>query len=123
MIFLQTLCKALDVNEWFINQDGKHETIEDFVKAFDKDAPFKGKYLDFCIAGKEYENKNGYTSYDMWLPKAENRKYAYGETGSDKVLTYNEAKHLKKLEVKPVSKFGDDDLSTSSLSSSDFSLD
>jgi len=60
----------------------------------------------------------------MWLPKAENNKYAYGDVDSAKVLEYNESKHLKKLEVKPVDNFGDDDDFTSpSKGSSDFSLD
>lgn len=124
MMFLQSLCKTLDINDWFVDQDNKHDTIEDFVNAFTKTAPFADKYLEFCVAGKEYENKNGYTSYDMWLPKAENRKYAYGEVDGGKVLTYDEAKHLKKLEVKEVSNFGnDDDFTMPSKTSSDFSLD
>ena len=124
MMFLQGLSKGLGINDWFVSQDNLHDTIEDFVKAFNKTAPYKDKYLDFCIAGKEYENKNGYTSYDMWLPKAENRQYAYAEVGTDKVLTYDEKKHLKKLEVKEVSNFGDDDdFTMPSKTSSDFSLD
>jgi len=124
MMFLQSLCKTLDINDWFVDQDNKHDTIEDFVNAFTKTAPFADKYLEFCVAGKEYENKNGYTSYDMWLPKAENNKYAYAEMSADKVLQYDETKHLKKLEVKPVENFGDDDeFSAPSRGSSDFSLD
>jgi hypothetical protein len=56
----------------------------------------------------------------MWLPKAENKKYAYG----DNVMTYDETKHLKKIEVKEVKGFGDDDDFTApSKGSSDFSLD
>jgi hypothetical protein len=124
MIFLQGLSKALGINDWFVEQDNKHETIEDFVKAFSKEAPYKDKFLDFCVSGKEYLNKNGYTNYDMWLPKAENKKYAYGEVESEKVIKYNEEKHLKKLEVKETKNFGDDDdFSMPSGSSSDFSLD
>ena len=124
MIFLQGLSKTLGINDWFIAQDGLHETIEDFVDAFNKTAPYKDIYLDMCITGKEYLNKNDYTSYDMWLPKAENKKYAFGERGENKVITYDESKHLKKLEVKNVNTFGnDDDLSVPTNSSSDFSLD
>jgi hypothetical protein len=61
----------------------------------------------------------------MWLPKAENGKYAFGEVEEGKVIRYDEEKHLKKLDVKPVDKFGDDedDFSTPSKKSSDFSLD
>jgi hypothetical protein len=124
MIFLQNLCNTLGINEWFRNQDGKHETIEDFVNAFSKTAEYKGKFLEFCVAGKEYESKSGYTNYDMWLPKAENKKYAMAEVEAGKVMTYDEAKHLKKIEVKDVKSFGDDEtLFNPGKTSSDFSLD
>jgi len=125
MMFLANLSKATGIMKWFEEQDNKFNTIEDFVKNFSNNAPLKDKYLDFCVAGKEYENKSGYTAYDMWLPKAENNKYAYGEEGSDRILKYDEAKYLKKLEVKPVDNFGDDDddFPTPGKTSSDFSLD
>jgi hypothetical protein len=124
LIFLQNLCNTLGINDWFRDQDGKHETVEDFVAAFTKTAPYKDKFLEFCVAGKEYESKSGYTNYDMWLPKAENKKYAMAEVEGGKVITYDEAKHLKKMEVKDVKSFGDDDTSFSSpKTSSDFSLD
>ena len=125
MMFLANLSKATGIMSWFEEQDNKFNTIEDFVRNFSDNAPLKDKYLDFCVAGKEYENKSGYTAYDMWLPKAENNKYAYGEEGSDRILKYDEAKHLKKIEVKPVDNFGDDDdeFPTPGRTSSDFSLD
>jgi len=125
MMFLANLSKTTGIMSWFEEQDNKFNTIEDFVKNFSNNAPLKDKYLDFCIAGKEYENKSGYTAYDMWLPKAENNKYAYGNEGSDRILKYDEAKYLKKLEVKPVDNFGDDDddFSTPGRTSSDFNLD
>jgi hypothetical protein len=124
LIFLQNLCNTLGINEWFREQDGKHETVEDFVNAFSKSAEYKGKFLEFCVAGKEYESKSGYTNYDMWLPKAENKKYAMAEVESGKVMTYEESKHLKKIEVKDVKGFGDDDsLFNPGKTSSDFSLD
>lgn len=124
LIFLQSFSKALGVNDWFVEQDGKHDTIEDFVAAFSNAAPFKNKLMEFCIAGKEYESKSGYTNYDMWLPKSENKKYAYGELEQGKVMTFDEAKHLKKLEVKEVKDFGEDlGFDGPVVSSSDFNLD
>jgi hypothetical protein len=124
LIFLQNLCNTLGINEWFREQDGKHETVEDFVNAFSKSAEYKGKFLEFCVAGKEYESKSGYTNYDMWLPKAENKKYAMSEVEAGKVMTYDEAKHLRKIEVKDVKSFGDDEtLFSPTKTSSDFSLD
>jgi hypothetical protein len=121
LIFLRTLAHTMDLDSWFLEQDGQHETIEDFVKAFNATADFKGKYLEFCVAGKEYEGKSGYTNYDMWLPKA--KKYAFGEVESGAVIKFDEAKHLKKLEVKDVQSFGDEDVFLKPKTSSDFSLD
>jgi hypothetical protein len=123
LIFLQSLCKTFGINEWFTEQDGKHDTIEDFVDAFNASAPIKDKYLEFCVAGREYEGKTGYTNYDMWLPKSENRKYSFGEIEEGKVITFDESKHLKKLETKEVKSFGDDEFTTPPKTSSDFSLD
>ena len=34
------------------------ETIEDFVAYFNEHAPYQDKYLNTCLAGKEYENKS-----------------------------------------------------------------
>ena len=53
LMFLQGLSKAFEFYDWFINEDGKHATIEKFVDALNKAKPFEGKYVDFCIAGKE----------------------------------------------------------------------
>ncbi len=123
LIFLKTLSSNLGISEWFESQDGKHETIEDFVAAFNKTAPFKDIYLEYCIAGKEYVGKTGYTNYDMYLPKADKGKYAFGKDAS-KIITYVEALHVKKTETKEVKNFGDDDdLSIPGKSSTDFSLD
>jgi len=123
LIFLKTLSSNLGISEWFESQDGKHETIEDFVAAFNKTAPFKDIYLEYCIAGKEYVGKTGYTNYDMYLPKADKGKYAFGKDAS-KIITYVEALHVKKTEVKEVKNFGDDDdLSVPGKTSTDFSLD
>jgi len=124
LIFLRTLAHTIELDSWFLEQDGQHETIEDFVKAFNKTADFRNKWLEFCIAGKEYESKTGYTNYDMWLPKAEGKKYAFGEVEGGVVIPYDETKHLKKLEVKEVKSFGnDDDVFLKPKTSSDFSLD
>jgi hypothetical protein len=122
LTFLQNFCKALGVSDWFKDQDNKHETIEDFIKAFNNEKPFEGIFFDACIAAKEYEGKSGYTNYDLWFAKGSKDGYAYVEKGG-KVLKYNETEHLKKLEVKPVEEFGNDDFSVSTQASTDFSLD
>lgn len=121
MIFLKTLCTNLGISEWFVAQDNLHNTIEDLIVAFNKTAPFKDRYLTYCIAGKEYVGKTGYTNYDLHLPKADKGRYSFGTEG--KVTVYDEALHLKKVEIKEVKNFGDDDLSIPGKTSTDFNLD
>jgi hypothetical protein len=123
LMFLQNLCKTMGINDWMSAQHNKHDTIEAFVEEFNKTAPIKDRYLEFCVAGKEYVGRTGYTNYDMWLPKAESGKYAFGEVEEGKVIRYDESKHLKKLEVNNVESFGDDDLNMPNKPSTDFSLD
>ena len=124
LMFLKNLSNALDINDWFTEQDNQHETIEDFVQAFNSTAPYQDKYLHCCIAGKEYENKSGYIAYDCWFAKAQNKKYGYAST-AETMLAYDESKHLRKIENKPVESFGNDsdDLSIPMKTSSDFNLD
>jgi hypothetical protein len=122
MIFLQNLCKTLGINDWFVAQDNKHDTIDDLINEFNKTAPFQDIYLEFCVSGKEYMNKAGYTNYDLFLPKSDRNKYAYGEAETGKVLVFNESLHLVKAKVNDVSSFGDDDLSVTPKTSSDFDL-
>lgn len=122
LMFLQNFCKALGCTDWFQAQDNKFDTIQELVEAFNNDAPFKDKYLDVCLAAKEYEGKNGYTNYDLWLPKGNKDLYAYVPVGG-KVLPYNESEHLRKLDVKAVEAFDADDFTVPARTSSDFSLD
>ena len=124
MIFLKNLAHSLDMDEWFIAQDNKFNLIEDFVKNFSENAPIKDKYLKWCVAGKEYMGKTGYTNYDLFLPKGEGNKYAYADLESTKIVEYNEAKHLKKLEIVEKKEFGENtEFSIPTKNASDVSLD
>tara|TARA_R100000654_G_scaffold328_2_gene1228 strand:+ start:19845 stop:20534 length:690 start_codon:yes stop_codon:yes gene_type:complete len=123
LMFLKNLSNALEITDWFTEQDNKHETIEEFVKAFNDTAPYQDKYLHTCLAGKEYENKSGYIAYDCWFAKAKNKMYGY-TPNPEAVQVYDESKHLRKIENKPVESFGnDDDLSIPMKTSADFNLD
>lgn len=122
LLFMRNLCKALECEDWFSAQDNKHDTIEEFVAAFDEDAPYAGKWLDICVAGKEYQNKSGYMAYDMWIPKPIKGALSFSKADSGKTMKFNEVDHLKKMEIKPVDEFDtDEDLVTEA--GSDFDLD
>lgn len=113
--FLKSFCTAFDINDWLVDQDGKHATIESLINALNKERPFKGKTIDFCLAGKEYTNKNGYIAYDMFLPKFSK---AGAPFGTSKVAVFNESEHIRKKKVETVSEFGNE----SNSGSGDFEL-
>src|ERR1035437_3878159 len=68
--FLSNFCKDLGIAEWFDKQDDKHETIEALYEQFNSDKPFAEKWVRMCVAGKEYINGQGYTNYDLFMPKS-----------------------------------------------------
>lgn len=119
LIFLKNLCNALGCEDWFKAQNNKHETIESFVMAFNNERPFDGIFLDWCIAGKEYMNKQGYIAHNLYLPKSIKGAYAFSEKDSKKTLKYDEIEHLVKLDTNSVKKF--DSLEDENASASDFS--
>ena len=118
--FLKSYCMALGCHEWLVDQDDKHETIESLFLAFDQEKPYKDKVIDYCICGKEYTNKGGYSDFELFLPK-------YNKTGApfgtSKVQVFNETDHVKKKKAEPVNEFGGEDNSLSTSASSDFALD
>ena len=125
---VKNICMEMGVMDWYDAQDEKHETIEEFVQAFNEDAPFREKWVKICVAGREYLNKQGYTNYDLHLPK-----YSKGHTpmvlkGRDdsKLIQFDPSTHVKKADVKPVDSFGDEDQPTAEPRpkkiSSDFEL-
>jgi len=116
---LSNLCKELGCTSWLENQDNQHDTIESLIHQFNQDKPFADKEIYFCIAGKEYINKEGYTNFDLYLPKPAVRgQYAYqsAKGNTDKVIAFDSSKHIKASKPKTVQSFG-------STSGSDFDVD
>lgn len=111
--FIKNLCDALDESDWLNSQDNKHETIESLVEQFNADKPFEGKFLNMCICGKEYENKDGYTNYDLFLPKFAKTGLPFEsedvEVGLSRVYKFDESKHIIKKKTKEVEGFSSDD--------------
>jgi hypothetical protein len=103
--FLNQLCGALGIADWYREQDEKHDTIESLINAFNTDKPYEGIYLNWCIAGKEYKNKAGYTNYDLFLPKFSSKDgvpYESEAPTTSKLLKYDPALHIKKKKPEEV---------------------
>jgi hypothetical protein len=111
---IKKVCSVTDCINWFDKADGKYETIEDMVAGFNKSAKFKDTYLNVTVAGKEYARNNGYTGYDLFLPKLSKMQVAMEPVDAkiSKLIPFNESEHWNKLVAKPVSEFGGDDIST-----------
>jgi hypothetical protein len=126
---IQTICKETGSSAWLDAQDNVHETIEEFVMAFNADKPFKNKFVKMCVAGREYMNKAGYINFDLYLPKAVRGQVSIesAEKEGSKLIAFDSEAHIKKAKTESVTSFsaaGDDDLDvpTTSKVSSDFDL-
>lgn len=112
-------CVATNNTNWLEEVDGKYSTIEQLVEGFSK--MVSGTWVKMIVGGKEYTNKQGYTNYDLFLPK--NNKDTYVMESSDaqpsKLMAFNPIEHIKTQKVEKVESFGIDnpfdDATTSSL--------
>lgn len=125
---INAICKETESLKWLEEQDGKHEKIESLVETLNKDKPFAGKYLRFCIAGREYESK-GYTNYELFLPKMTRVQVPFEsetrEESNSKVPKFDRDIHIKKKKTSSVDKFDgvpDSSKSSPSAEAKDFDL-
>lgn len=104
---IKQICVGTETTEWFNAQDEKHDTIEQLVEAFNKEKPFANLFYNFCIAGKEYKNKGGYTAYDLFLPKftKDASPIEVLAPASSKLLKFNSEEHIVKKKVEAVTSF------------------
>ena len=91
--FLKSLCIELK-SDWMDDADGKYDTIEEMVDAFNKQAPFKGVFLSWCIGAQQIEGDNGYPKYFMYLPKYKAGFKLFTAVGDSSLLPYDKALHL-----------------------------
>jgi hypothetical protein len=101
--WIWNFAKEIGASKHLIENDIQADSIEDYLEAAKKYLIDPERYINFCIAGSEYENKAGYTQYRLFLPKMEKGKMPYelvadGEKPS-KLITFSEAVHIKKKKV------------------------
>jgi hypothetical protein len=114
MKFMKNLCEATGCNSWWGKADNKYDSIEDFITAFNDDAPFIGKWTNWCIAGRQYTKQNGYKGWDLHLPKFSSDGAPMESVDAIKknLITFDKADHTEVTQPKPVADFGGDDLAT-----------
>jgi len=119
--FLKNLAVAVGFNDWYEGQDGKHATIESLIDKLNEDAPFEGKFINVCLGGREYENKGGYTNYDLFFPRFSKSGVPFEamDVPTSKLLAFNSDSHIIKKKVKEISEF---EASASGAASEDFTL-
>lgn len=109
MKFIKNLCEesGKKAMKWWNDSDEKYNTIEDFIEAFNNDAPFKGQQLNFCICGREYCNQEGFVNHDLYLPKFSKEGVPFEAISKAKkrLLSFNEEEHVEKAEPQEVEKF------------------
>lgn len=76
-------------------------TIEEFVTK--ASAILSGEtYYNFCIGGREWENKQGYTNLDLFLPKFMSGEVPFESIGEEpsRMITFDQSKHVIALKKK-----------------------
>jgi hypothetical protein len=96
MIFLaEVLNKRLELDS--IEAD----TIEDFMVSADK-LLSGDTYINACIGGREWENKEGYINYDLYLPR--NSKDGVSlealDTDNSRLYSFSKEEHVRELKKK-----------------------
>jgi len=109
--FLKSICITMD-SDWMDKADGKFDTIEQMVEAFNKQAPFKDTFFSWCIGGQQVPGDDGYPKYFMHLPKFSRGSKLFTSVDDDAdLLEYDKALHLQVKGEAPVTvkNFGTDD--------------
>ena len=84
-------------------------TIEDFVSKAGA-ILCDGVFYNFCVGGREWENKEGYTNLDLFLPKFTSQSVPFEAIGveNSKLTVFNRSEHvvaLKKAASQAVNSF------------------
>lgn len=106
--FIKNLCEAFGCEDWWNATDMKYETVEDLVADFNKEKPFEGVFINWCIGGRQYQKQNGYKAWDLHLPKFSKDGIPFEalDTPLSRLLKFDAEKYTEITEPKPVDDFG-----------------
>lgn len=115
MRMIKRICIALgpEAEKWFdVDANNKYDTIEDFIKGFNESGLYKDRWMNWCIACREWRKDNGHIGQDLYLPKFSRDGVPFEsiavEEAESKMLKFVEATHLEKVEGQPVAQFAGD---------------
>lgn len=85
------------------------EDIFVFMDACDKIFS-NSEYVNMCIGGREWENKDGYINLDMFLVPYEKGKVPVERDGveNSRLIQFDESKHIQKIKKRDVDGFESD---------------
>lgn len=91
--------------EWFKAQDGKFDTkdVQRLIDLFNQEQPMRNFYMYYCLATRQYINKNGYKTDDLYLPKWTKDGGSPFSSKLENLIKFDIAKHVtppKTAEVK-----------------------
>jgi len=77
------------------------ETIEDFINACNELFSNTG-YINACVGGREWENKEGYINYDLYLPRPSKDGVPMEavDTDNSRLLVFDKKEHVRELQNK-----------------------
>ena len=111
MIFrwLWNFAKEIGVADILKEKDIQGSTIQEYVDNVKAYMVSKDRWIHFCVAGSEYENKNGYIQHRLFLPKPEKGLQAYElvRVGVEpkRLIKFDESQHIKKKKSETVDSF------------------
>ena len=112
MIAINRICKAVG-STWMQDVDNKYDTIEELVEGFNKDKPFKDKFVKATVACREYARPgNEYPGQDLYLAKGKKGFVVLEGEGTtpSKLLPYNEADHYSHYVPEETDSFAGDEV-------------
>lgn len=102
---LKNLAIALGKKEELNQIESK--TIEQYIPLAAK-VLSSGLFLNFCIGGREYLNKEGYINYDLFLPKNAKEGQAYERLNPEsksRLLRFDPDTHIRKRKIDSIPDF------------------
>ena len=76
---IKMLCAALGSSalEWFDGVDNQYSTIEEFIEGFNDSKVYENVFLNFTVAGREFERDSEFPGMDLFLPKLKKGNVAF----------------------------------------------